>query len=206
MKLKLSFKVHFYSNYRYYLYYLAIVALSLILKYSLNIDYGIYLGYIMISTFIFSILLGIYEYSIVLHTYLNFQPNPRAFWIHSIFANIVNSIICIIITIIFNLIMKFTTECTHIYAGAIIPLLILNLFGFSIGSLAYILLHRGENLPFITIIILLVALVFFGQVFNSWLVLLISYYLERFLIWIILLCLTIASEAIIILRLKRFIK
>ena len=206
MKLKLSFKVHFYSNYRYYLYYLAIVALSLILKYTLNIDYGIYLGYIMISTFIFSILLGIYEYSIVLHTYLNFQPNPRAFWIHSIFANIANSIICIVITLLFNILMLLTTECNHILFGTIAPLFVLNLFGFSVGSLAYILLHRVENLPIITITILLVALVFFGQIFNNWLVMLISYYLERYLIWIILLCLTIASEAIIILRLKRFIK
>ena len=206
MKLKLSFKVHFYSNYRNYLYYLIIASLSLILKYTLDVDWGIYIGYIMISAFIFSILLGIYEYSIVLHTYLNFQPNPRAFWIHSIFANIVNSIICIVITLLFNVLMLLTTECNHILFGTIVPLFVLNLFGFSVGSLAYILLHRGQNLPFITIIILLVALVFFGQVFNSWLVMLVAYYLERYLIWIILLCLTIASEAIIILRLKRFIK
>ena len=179
MKLKLSFKVHFYSNYRNYLYYLIIASLSLILKYTLDVDWGIYIGYIMISAFIFSILLGIYEYSIVLHTYLNFQPNPRAFWIHSIFANIVNSIICIVITLLFNVLMLLTTECNHILFGTIVPLFVLNLFGFSVGSLAYILLHRGQNLPFITIIILLVALVFFGQVFNSWLVMLVAYYLER---------------------------
>lgn len=205
MKLKLSFKVHFYSSLRYYLYYLIILALSLILKYTLDIDYGMYLGYIIISAFLFSIILGVYEYLIVLHTYLNFQPNPRAFWIQSIFANIINSIICIIVTLLFNTILFITTDC-NLHFGMVAPLFILYLFGYSIGSLGYVFLHRIKYLTVILIITLLVALVFFGQIFNSWLILLVAYYLERYIIWIIIFLLTIMAEAIIILRLNRFIK
>lgn len=205
MKLRLSFKVHLYSSFRYYLYYLIILALSLILKFTLKIDSGIYLGYIMISAFLFSIILGVFEYLIVLHTYLNFQPNPRAFWIQSIFANVINSLICVVITLLFNVILFITTDF-HLLFSTIPPLFILYLFGYGMGSLGYVFLHNIKHLTIILIIVLLVALVFFGQIFNGWLVLLIAYYGEHYIIWIILLGLTIISEAIIILRLKRFIK
>ena len=205
MKLKLSFKVHFYSCFRYYLGYLVLVVLSLILKFTLNIIDSTYLAYIILSGLLFSIILGVYEYLIVLHTYLNFQSNPRAFWVSSIFANIINGIICLFITFIFNVILYISSN-TPIIFGNLAELLILYIFAYSLGEVGYIILHRVKYLPVIIIIVLAIALIFFGSLIHNGLLKLISFYLESKLLCLIPLALAIGLNFLILFRLKRFIK
>lgn len=204
MKLKLSFKVHFLSSYLYYIIYISLVLLSLILKFTLNIDNDLYLTYIILSGAIFSIILGIYEYLIVLHTYLNFQPNPRMFWIHSLLANLVNALICLLLFIIINLITLSTGASFKIDEISLI--LIIYIFAYSLGSVGYVFLHRIKYLLPISIIILICLLIFLGSIIQEGLLNGLSYYFNHKVLCLIPLALAIIANALILARLNKFIK
>ena len=205
MKLKLSFKVHFYSCIRSYIVFGIFLLLSIGLKYIFNIDDNIYLSYIITSGCLFSIMLGIYEYLMVLHTYLNFHPNPRAFWLQSIFANLINSLLCLLVTIIINLILLIISN-TPLLVDNMSQILILYIFAYSIGSIGYVLLHKVKYFQIIVIIILVICLIFLGNIINKGLLDFISFYLSNKLICLIPLLLSIIFDGLILLRLKRFIK
>lgn len=204
MKLKLSFKVHLYSCLRFYIAYIILIGLSLILKYIANIDNGLYYSYVIIASTLFSIILGIYEYLIVLHTYLNLQPNPRAFWVQSIFANLINSIICMLVVLIINVILLASGY--SMYFNLILPMLILFIFAYSVGALGYVLLHRIKYLNVVSIIVLVIALIFAGHIIHDFIILILNHYLTLILPQIILFILSIIFEGLIIFRLNRFIK
>ena len=205
MKLKLSFKVHFYCCFRYYIAYAVLLALSLILKFSLPIEDNTYFAYVILSGILFSTILGVYEYLIVLHTYLNFQPNPRAFWLQSIFANIINSIVCLVITLIFNIILLIASNY-QINASSLIGITCLYIFTYSLGALGYVLLHNIKYLNFIAIIILVIALIFFGSLIHNGLLNIVTFYLDHLLLSLIPFLLAAIFEVLILFRLKRFIK
>ena len=205
MKLKLSFKVHFYSCIRYYIVFSILVLLSIGLKFIFNIDDNIYLSYIITSCILFSIMLGINEYLMVLHTYLNIHPNPRSFWLQSIFANLINSLLCLLLTILINLILLIT-NATPILAESLAQILILYIFAYSIGAIGYVLLHRVKYFQIIVIIILVICLVFLGSIINKGILDFISLYLTNKLICLIPLFLSMIFEGLILLRLNRFIK
>lgn len=205
MKLKLSFKVHFYCCFRYYIAYAILLALSLILKYLLPIEDNIYSSYIILSGLLFSGILGVYEYLIVLHTYLNFQPNPRAFWLQSIFANIINSIVCIIILILFNTIILLSGGSIMIFDN-IGTVIILFIFTYSLGAFGYVMLHRIKYLTYISIIVLIILVIFFGNIIHNGLLNFVTFYLTHKIICLIPLALATIFQILILFRLKRFIK
>lgn len=202
MKLKLSFKVHFYSCIGHYLAFLAISSLVLVLKYIFDVSSEFYLVYMLFSSFLFSIILGAYEYSTIMPTYLNFHPNPRVFWIQSIFANIINSIICLLITLMFNLILVLTKSFDNMLFIAILPFLISFMFAYSVSSCCYALLHKAKYLSIIIIIVLVILMLFFNKSIINWLFTIMKFGLEKFIIWIILMVIIISSNAIIFIRLK----
>ena len=205
MKLKLSFKVHFYSCFRYYLVYFAIIALTLIPKFLIPVDDAIYLLCVLISAIVFSIILGVYEYLIVLHTYLNFQPNPRAFWIQSIFANIINSIISFVFLLIINLILTIVDqERFHIAEFSLT--FITFMFAYSLGQVAYIYLQRVKYLSLIGIVALIFIIIFFGSTVQNGLLMITNYFLTQKVLYLIPLFLTILFEFLTLIRLNRFIK
>ena len=202
MRLKLSFKVHFYSCIKYYLVFVAIAALMLVLKYIFDIRSELYLVYMIFSSLLFSIILGVYEYSTIMPTYLNFHPNPRVFWIQSIFANIINSIICLLITLMFNLILVLTKSFDNMLFRAALPFLISFMLAYSSSSLCYVLLHKVKFLSIVVIIALIILMLFFNQFITNWLASFIKFGLEKFIIWIVLMAIIISSNALIFIRLK----
>lgn len=205
MKLKLSFKVHLFSCFRYYLIYFILLVLSFILKLILKFDSQTYLSYVIISGILFSIVLGTYEYLVVLHTYLNFQPNTRSFWLSSIFANLFNSIVCLLLVFIVNLILLIANSI-NLLGIAFIQTIVLFIFAYSLGTIGYIFLRRIKYLGYISIIILIICLFFFGSAIQTGVLNAINYYLSNIIICIIPLILTIIFEGLILFRLQRFIK
>lgn len=166
MKLK-PLKIHFYS-YKlvfllFYLIQILLFNLFFILKlFDLNQSFLI----VLLITFVFSIFIGSYEYSIISNSYLSLKTNRKEFFINSVVFQIISSLLLLlsltIIGLISHLIFK-EKVFDYLNIKSFIPLLLsLTLLHF-MGNFLSLILFKIKFLKTFIILIILISLILNGN-------------------------------------------
>lgn len=203
MKFKLSLKIHFFSCFYLYLIFLGFIIIS----YTANALFSLWENYAIIfvlSSCLFSLCLGIYEYSVVLKTYLNFHSNTTIFWYHSIIVNIVNTLILLSISLIINLVSSLLSIASSNYLE-LSMFFVVYLLSFSSGAIGYISIYKVRSLAISTIILFALIIILFGKEAQSFLYRISSFNNYPWLSLVFLIT-SILLYIIIYIRIKKFIK
>lgn len=166
MKLK-PLKIHYYS-YKlvfllFYLIQILLFNLFFILKlFDLNQSFLI----VLLITFVFSIFIGSYEYSIISNSYLSLKTNRKEFFINSVVFQIISSLLLLlsltIIGLVSHLIFK-EKVFDYLNIKSFIPLLLsLTLLHF-MGNFLSLILFKIKFLKTFIILIILISLILNGN-------------------------------------------